>query len=103
MNKNRLFYQNKQHLWNYCVGATFDCLRRWLSNSAHERPKMAFPNDQSVYGKDPMGWERLVDRQVGVEDTPGMWLTVMGRRKEPKLESDQERKCLVEDVNTTPG
>ena len=28
---------------------------------AHERPKIAFPNDPSGYGTDPMGWERLVD------------------------------------------
>ena len=62
-----------------------DCLRRWLSKSDHERPKIAFPNDPSGYGMDPMGWERLVERHVGVEDT-----------------SDQERKCLVEDANTTP-
>ena len=27
---------------------------------AHERPKIAFPNDPSGYGTDPMGWERLV-------------------------------------------
>ena len=55
-----------------------DCLRRWLSKSDHESPKMAFPNDPSGYGTDPRGWERLV----------------RGRRKEPKLVSDKERKCL---------
>eukprot|EP00092_Neocalanus_flemingeri_P016157 GFUD01017486.1.p1 GENE.GFUD01017486.1~~GFUD01017486.1.p1 ORF type:complete len:966 (+),score=316.83 GFUD01017486.1:53-2899(+) len=27
----------------------------------HARPKIAFPNDPSGYGTDPMGWERLVD------------------------------------------
>ena len=83
-----------------------DCLRRWLSKSvpdAHERPKIAFPNDPRGYGTDPMGWERLVDRHVGVEDTPGMWLEERGRKKKPKLVSDQQRKCLVEDANTTRG
>ena len=44
-----------------------------------------------------------MERQVGVEDTPGMWFTVRGRRKEPKLVSDKERKCRGEDGNTTPG
>ena len=33
-----------------------------------------------------------------MEVTPDMWLTGMGRKKEPKLLSDQERKCLVEDA-----
>ena len=54
-------------------------------------------------GQTPWGWERLVERQVGVEDIPGIWLTGRGRKKEPKLVSDQLRKCLVEDANTTPG